>query len=253
MNGANFKPDARLVLGIVLACLTSAAPADPVVIESPPQRVSLLELYTSEGCSSCPPADRWVSSLKNEPGLWQRFIPVSFHVDYWDYIGWPDRFASPAYTARQYQHASYQSMRTVYTPGFFLNGREWRWRGRDLGEDIIEEAAGVLGLEATKTEIKIQFESDNTGRSLSASIALLGFGIETQVEAGENAGRKLRHDFVVLSVDKVRMQRKGDVYSAALNPPSTAVDAGRYALVAWINAEGSQVPIQAAGGWWELM
>lgn len=243
----------HLLSGIFLLCLVHAAAADKLVIESPAHQVALLELYTSEGCSSCPPADRWVSSLKDNPGLWHRFIPLSFHVDYWDYIGWPDRFASPAFTERQYQHASDQSMRTVYTPGFFLNGLEWRWRGRDLSEDILAVPAGVLQLEATAEELNLSFESNESGRTMAASVALLGFGIETQVKAGENAGRKLNHDFVVLAVNSAPMRREGDVYRASLSTPSTDIRAARYALVGWVNTEGSQAPIQAAGGWWQNM
>ena len=63
--------------------------------ESGPQQISLVELYTSEGCSSCPPAEAWLSRLKEEPGLWKNFVPIAFHVDYWDRLGWRDRFSSP--------------------------------------------------------------------------------------------------------------------------------------------------------------
>jgi hypothetical protein len=94
--------------------------------ESSSRQTALLELYTSEGCSSCPPTDRWMSALENEPGLWNEFIPIALHVDYWDYIGWKDRFVSLEYSARQRQYAQEQSLKTVYTPGFVYNGNEWR-------------------------------------------------------------------------------------------------------------------------------
>ena len=117
-----------IVFSLLISTYAAGCLGASLSIESPPTQVDLIELYTSEGCSSCPPADRWVSSLQDEPGLWRDFIPLAFHVDYWDYIGWVDRFASPAFTARQYRYAAQQSMRTVYTPGFFNNGKEWRWR-----------------------------------------------------------------------------------------------------------------------------
>ena len=123
-----------LCVSLVMSTHAMQSHAASLSVKSPATQVDLIELYTSEGCSSCPPADRWVSSLQNEPGLWRDFIPVAFHVDYWDYIGWPDRFASPAFTARQYVYAQQQSMRTVYTPGFFNNGKEWRWRSHKLGK-----------------------------------------------------------------------------------------------------------------------
>jgi len=89
----------RRVLGAVCAALVLAgdlAAANPVLeFSSGTNHVSLVELYTSEGCSSCPPADRWFSELKRDDGLWREFVPLAFHVDYWDYIGWQDRFASP--------------------------------------------------------------------------------------------------------------------------------------------------------------
>ena len=87
--------------------------AEGVSYRSGVQQTGLLELYTSEGCSSCPPADRWLSSLKDDDGLWQELIPVAFHVDYWDYLGWRDRFAARDFSQRQRRYAAEQSMRTV--------------------------------------------------------------------------------------------------------------------------------------------
>ncbi|MBW8760754.1 MAG: DUF1223 domain-containing protein, partial [Burkholderiales bacterium] len=82
----------------------------------------LVELYTSEGCSSCPPADRWLSSLKGQPGV----IAAAFHVDYWNGLGWPDRFSRPAYTERQKQGVGVNGSRYAYTPQIVVNGRDWR-------------------------------------------------------------------------------------------------------------------------------
>ncbi len=109
---------------ICMACFLSFPASAEIVIRSPETQVSLLELYTSEGCSSCPPADRWISKLKKDDRLWSSMIPVAFHVDYWDYIGWKDRFASPEYSLRQRNYARSKNLKTVYTPGFLLNGEE---------------------------------------------------------------------------------------------------------------------------------
>ena len=80
------------VLVLLLAGrLPGSARAADIVLQSTPQRVGLLELYTSEGCSSCPPAEAWLSTLKQDPGLWKNYVPVNFHVTYWDNLGWPDR------------------------------------------------------------------------------------------------------------------------------------------------------------------
>lgn len=122
---------ATLVSGGLLACMATSILAAPFVIESPPERVALLELYTSEGCSSCPPADRWLSELKTNNELWTRVVPVAFHVDYWDYLGWPDRFAAASFSNRQREYALQGAVSTVYTPGLIYNGSEWRdWRRR---------------------------------------------------------------------------------------------------------------------------
>ncbi len=88
-------------------------------------KTHLIELFTSQGCSSCPPAEAWLSKLKNEPRLWKDFVPLAFHVDYWDRLGWRDPFASKEWTARQYQYSENWKSESVYTPGFVLDGREW--------------------------------------------------------------------------------------------------------------------------------
>lgn len=103
-------------------CLPTIAAGD-LIIKSGPQRVSLIELYISEGCSSCPPVEKWLSGLWNDPHLWRSVVPVAFHVDYWDRLGWKDRFAQPSFTAQQYGRAT---AGTVHTPAFVVDGREWR-------------------------------------------------------------------------------------------------------------------------------
>src|SRR5437867_10582189 len=80
--------------------------AAPISFQSQQNRTALLELYTSEGCSSCPPAEAWLSKLKDAPGLWRDFVPIAFHVDYWDSLGWKDPFAIKAYSERQRDYAA---------------------------------------------------------------------------------------------------------------------------------------------------
>ena len=88
---------------LLFACIS--VNAAPVEFQSSQRQVSLLELYTSEGCSSCPPAEAWLSKLKNSQGLWDEFVPVAFHVDYWNNPGWKDRFSDEQYTERQKSYA----------------------------------------------------------------------------------------------------------------------------------------------------
>src|SRR6201987_4807354 len=97
-----------------------------VRFESGPAQVSLLELYTSEGCSSCPPAERWMARLKDSADLWTGFAPVVFHVDYWDSLGWKAPWSSTAFADRERAYAQVWGSDTIYTPCYVLDGREWR-------------------------------------------------------------------------------------------------------------------------------
>src|SRR6187401_409142 len=114
------------LLAGTFAVASYAAPPPVQSITSGSTRASLLELYTSEGCSSCPPAEAWLSSLAASDQLWKDVVPVAFHVDYWDYLGWVDVFAKPEYSERQRDYSVAWKADRVYTPGFVLNGREWR-------------------------------------------------------------------------------------------------------------------------------
>src|SRR5215470_17138375 len=117
----------KTLLGFaIMVAVNSGARGDTLVFQSSENQVSLLELFTSEGCSSCPPAEKWVSGLKAAPGLWKQFVPVAFHVDYWDYLGWRDPWASKAFSDRQRAYAQVWGGDSIYAPGFVLNGQEWR-------------------------------------------------------------------------------------------------------------------------------
>ena len=235
---------------LALTVLVHTAVAD-MVLESPAAQVGLLELYTSEGCSSCPPADRWISKLKDNERLWQEFIPLAFHVDYWDYIGWKDRFASRAYSQRQRRYEAEGSLRTVYTPGFVYNGQEWRnWFGLRSTKFPRGGEAGVLRAVLGGDEIRIAFApSADERQELRVTVALLGVGLQTQVRAGENRGRTLLHDFVVLGMSEKKLQQAESLYTTVLTLPESNIDAQRYALAVWVSGLERQAPLQATGGW----
>lgn len=170
------------------------------------KRVSLLELYTSEGCSSCPPADKWLGQLEQNTQV----VPLAFHVDYWDYIGWKDAFAKAEFSDRQRHAARLQNSNTVYTPQFMLNGADFRswFRGSRLKDQIAknhrEQAAVEIMLRLLTTESKqlrlsttIKANSNSLGSSNDLYIAIYESGLKTAVKAGENKGRELTHDYVV--------------------------------------------------------
>ena len=244
----------RFKLVLIGMCFISSSVAAEVLITSPDTRVGLLELYTSEGCSSCPPADKWLSKLKQDKRLWSSLVPVAFHVDYWDYIGWKDRFASPEYSLRQRDYARSKNLKTVYTPGFLLNGKEWRsffgLKRLSVGN---QPGAGVLSLRLDGSNVTANYLPEkNEKNNLIVNIALLGFDISTDVNAGENHGRTLKHDFVVLGYKTAALNVSGNGYSASMSRPVPVVNAGKYGLAAWVNTAQNLAPIQAAGGYIDI-
>src|SRR5881409_4325855 len=112
----------RRVIAAVMMVIWLAAgyifASEPKTFESGDTQSSLIELFTSEGCSSCPPAEKWLSALKSSSDLWKKAVPVAFHIDYWDHPGWRDRFAKPEFTSRQRRYAAAWGGDSVYTPGF---------------------------------------------------------------------------------------------------------------------------------------
>jgi len=228
--------------------LTTPLPASDVALESGPTRTHLLELYTSEGCSSCPPAEAWLSKLKDNPRLWQDFVPLAFHVDYWDRLGWRDPFASKQWTARQYAYSARWQSSSVYTPGFVLDGHEWRNSGVPSASS---KSPGALKLSVANGEsVSAVFKQTNgESKPLDLHVARLGFGLKINVKAGENSGRTLLHDFVVLSLETTKLSGgKAELRSpvaAAANEDASS----RRAIVAWVTEPGQIEPIQAVGGW----
>jgi hypothetical protein len=240
-----------MAAAIALRWATTVPAADPVVFESGERQALLVELFTSEGCSSCPPADAWLSRLKANPELWKTYVPVAFHVDYWNRLGWTDRFSSPDYTSRQRLYAANGSSDSVYTPEVVLNGREWR--GFFSGQSLPSPAAeGVGRLKVTLRErgrAEVVFTSaGNAPKPTQVEFALLGTNLESDVKVGENGGRKLHHDFVVLQWSTAKLTAAGTQYTAILAWRATGL-AEPSAIAAWVTAGNGQPPLQAVGGW----
>lgn len=222
----------------------SAQDGGPVRFESGERPPLLIELFTSQGCSSCPPADRWLSRFADNPGLWKQVVPVAFHVDYWDRLGWKDPFASRKHTLRQRRYKEAGRTRSVYTPGFVVNGSEWR--GWFSGQALPDrpDAAGVLSAELESGRLRARYPGGS--EALALQVAVLGFGFETPVAGGENRNKTLKHDFVVLWHER-RISETGR-WSVDL-PGSLNPDAERYGLALWVTPANDPAPLQAAGGW----
>jgi hypothetical protein len=229
----------RLAILILTMGFVFETQAADRVFESGPQRTHLLELFTSQGCSSCPPAEAWLSKLKTEPRLWKDFVPLAFHVDYWDRLGWRDPFAAREWTARQYQYSTNWKSENVYTPCFVLDGREWS--GRKIPPPS-NDKPGVLKLSIANQKMTAEFApADGGAKDVDLCVATLGFDLTTKIAAGENNGRSLRQDFVVLSLTNKKMS------DGKVEVPFTA-DERAGAIAAWITAPNQLEPLQAAGG-----
>ncbi|MBY0545568.1 MAG: DUF1223 domain-containing protein [Gammaproteobacteria bacterium] len=174
-----------------------------------PHIVPLIELYTSEGCSSCPPADQWMSGLADQGFTSDKVIPLAFHVDYWDYIGWKDRFASPKFTDRQRQVVAAGRTRFAYTPQVLFNGIDFGdWRNRANFADAVlasqkQQSHTKLSLTLSRQSsgelLVVSTEQINADASNNAEVyfAVYENNLISSVNAGENSGRNLSHNRVV--------------------------------------------------------
>ncbi len=231
------------VLFLLFAGASFAAPRS---FSSGPGQVALIELYTSEGCSSCPPAERWLGELRAAPGLWRDFVPVAFHVNYWDRLGWTDRFANHEFTEREYAQAAAWHSESVYTPCFVLNGREWTAAGNHQIPAAGSLRPGPLAAEyGDDGVLRVSFTPADAGK-YAVTVALLGGGIVSAVHAGENDGRTLHHEFIAFVMKTAPL---GDGRTELALPVPATPGVARHALAVWITRRGDLVPVQATGGW----
>jgi len=210
---------------------------------SPDYTIALFELYTSEGCDTCPPADRWFSTL-NLGTLAPRAAELAFHVDYWDRLGWRDRFDSPAFTQRQYGQVQRHQASFVYTPQVLLQGREFDWRnakhpalsvaginGRPARASI-ELAAEPIAPTSLAVDVHVRVPEAADRAHAVVDVALVQNGLASDVKDGENAGKHLVHDHVVRAWQSgLPVQASGELHQRVELPlPS---DSGPLQVVAW--------------------
>ena len=185
---------------LALACFGLAIPPSRGA-----ERPTLLELFTSEGCSSCPPADELLAELAGRPDV----LALSFHVDYWDRLGWKDPFSSLDATRRQHGYADLLGLATVYTPQMVADGR-WQAVGSDRSE--VEQALGSSRHNRDDVPIALavdhgraQITLGQGGGGVAATLLLIGFDRRhvSAVTRGENGGRTLSHVDVVRSIEEV--------------------------------------------------
>ncbi len=157
-------------------------------------KIQLLELFSTQSCSSCPPAQKWVSELQNESELYKTFVPVVYHVDYWDYLGWKDPYSKKEYSDYQRSYSAKWNSKTIYTPMFVLDGGEWRARSRNtLKKTLTSKIKLVVKfLGGNKFEVRANNIKPNL---YTLHSALMINDVKTKVRAGENRGRILKQDF----------------------------------------------------------
>jgi len=233
----------RMLTAVVLGVLMIAT-GGPVAAERPAEPV-VVELFTSQGCSSCPPADGILAELAERPDL----VALSLHVDYWDYIGWKDPFGSPLNTERQRRYAGELGLRYVFTPQMVVDG--------EISVVGSDRAAVDDAIEAAKNHpkpVQVAFSDKDGGQIIVSDgvappggaavwIAVYDERQETAVKRGENAGRELSNANVVR-----RLERIGTWTGQRVEIPmdfSGAAARGRYACAVIVQA-GEHGPVLGA-------
>lgn len=238
------------VIAVGLWCgLTGSSWAQSCSSSSAQQPLAVVELYTSQGCSSCPPADRWLSSLQTRPDV----LAMAFHVSYWNYLGWKDPFATAQTTQRQALLKNVIGGDSVYTPQVTVNGADERAWSRRRAQDLPTlqvPGAPTVAVQRQGDAVTAQV-SANANASASAGSApprwagywvVLQDGQQTQVRAGENAGRQLRNDHVVVHYEPVPAWPSAQAQHFILHAVTSPTQ--RVAFV--VTQDNGIVPVQAA-------
>lgn len=224
---------------------------ETLISETGSARVQLLELFSSESCSSCPPADEWISRLKNKNNLWKTFVPIVFHVDYWNQLNWVDKLSSEPMTQRQISISKQWANPSVYTPAFVVDGKEWsNWRKSvDYELPAPKKTNGIVLKLYKKNDgsFKVQVGNVEKTKSYVIHIAQLGMGVTSKVTSGENSGKLLEHNFVILNWDSKKIGAKESVVSFKFKKIESKYS--RMALAAWIEEEFKPTSLQAVGGY----
>ena len=243
-----------LVAAAALAMAVPVSAADACRAASGPFVSPLVELYTSEGCDSCPPAEAWLSSRFGKPRA-PSTIALEFHVDYWDGPTWRDRFATPQYTARQYESMRANGASFVYTPQVLLQGHDFgQWHGGDalaIDEAARTKAVATIAIDATPggrdltVHARARIDDRSAAKYAHLFIAYADSGLVSNVTGGENRGRKLVHDHVVRVFRDAGAARSDGIIDATFTLARPAERGMQPALVAFVERESNGEVLQA--------
>ena len=245
----------------ILLLFMSVLSVDGLAHESPTlnfeadtRHVRIIEIYSSQGCSSCPPAERWVNTLKGSSHLWQTLYPMVFHVDYWNFLGWRDPYSSPEYSDRQRDYKRQTHVNAVYTPGFMVNGREWRGWFQRKGIPSSSLLSGKFTVALRQDQVSADFENFHPSQVLN--MAIIGFELDDHILAGENRNLKISQNFIVLShqrflptSDTSRQVKPSSPRRWQVDWQRPSIKAPRYAVLFWIDKTDDLTPLQIAGNW----
>lgn len=229
------------VLCVLMGSVVQASGADRMAGDQP---FALVELFTSQGCSSCPAADRYLkdlTTLARQKNI--RIFTIGFHVDYWDYLGWRDPYASPQFTARQQRYAQVFRASTIYTPQMIVNGTEaFGGSRRDQGQKAIDAALRaaapaqltLVSAQRQKGNLQVEYRVSGYGPKDRLNIALVERNISTDVRRGENSGKILQHENSVRQFKTVPISANEGVVSIAL---PNQIDLMKSSLIGYIQNE----------------
>jgi len=212
------------VLFLAVALASTAFIKQPKIMKTDSKGFAVVELFTSEGCSSCPPADALVARIEKETADKPVYI-LAYHVDYWDRLGWKDQFSSAAFSNRQSEYARYLHLNSVYTPQIVVNGKT-EFVGSEEGTlrnairtNLEKDGTAQLTLTATamgNKQAAIKYNIDGADKNTVLQVAVLEKNAASKVERGENKGRTLAHVQIVRKLQQVDLTGNSGVAGVAL-------------------------------------
>jgi hypothetical protein len=234
---------APLLLAIHLsACSGPADAADTSATKPgmPPKGFAVIELFTSEGCSSCPPADQLIARIQQESKDQPVYI-LAFHVDYWNRLGWKDIFSDAAYTQRQYQYASWLKIQSVYTPQVIVNGSKEFVGSQEspirkaISNGLEKTSSAQLTLDSIRLDngkVAWHYQVGNAGHHSQLLVAIVQKSASSQVKAGENSGHTLSHVQLVRQLQTTNVDANGN--GAGYLPLPAGVETADEEIIAFL-------------------
>lgn len=222
--------------------------AHALELKSSVEQTHLLELYTSQSCSSCPPAERWMNDLEKRAGIWKSFIPISFHVTYWNHLSWKDKFSQDKFTLRQREYARANGT-GLFTPQVTLDGQNFSsWSGFS-DKNLSSQKVGILKVKIDNNKAQVHFHREQGKGDLLCYGAYMKSGFSTKIPAGENSGKILNEKFVALKLYQASASQIKNIYTCNfdLDLSQKQLHDKQTSLVFWMTQKSNLKVVQAVG------